>query len=71
MTRQFVLYTGLLGSDQFLPLDGRWSIRTAAQKAREHLARLRKHIYPGLETGFQICCGSIRQPHVLYHTERA
>lgn len=69
--RLWVLFTGLIGSDQFLPLDGRYSVTTACRKAREHLARLRKHLYPNLATGFQVCRGQNLRCYDIIHTEKS
>jgi hypothetical protein len=61
--KQFVLFTGLLGSDQLLPIDGRFGRERAIQEANNHASNLlRLHNKIGKA---KLCRGTIKNHRVL------
>lgn len=64
--KKFALFPALLGTDQLVPLDGRWSTFTCQLKVEEQAERLNKHWYKHNPiTKAQICVGRIANPTII------
>jgi len=68
--RQFIIFPEAGGSDQLLPLDGRWGRARIEEAAQEQADRLNAHIYKNRPIRkVQLCAGSVASPTVLREWE--
>lgn len=61
---KFVLFPELMGTDQLLPVDGRFGLERIKMEVRQHTHNLRK-IHPTI-TRAQLCSGRIVSPNILH-----
>ena len=61
---KFVLFPEIMGSDQLLPVDGRFGLERIKMEAADHVHRLR-NIHLTI-TRAQLCAGRVSDPSILH-----
>ena len=66
---KFVLFPNLTGSDQLLPIDGRWCRFRIYHEVCHHILNSKRnfpHKAEAMKAAVQVCSGSVTNPNVMW-----